>query len=103
MTDSSEKTKQTQGESDAELAPMDFGVLVLSLRASAMMHLGQGEDDSGVPLPVDLPLARHSIALLRVLEEKTQGNLTGEEERLLSQVLFDLRTEYVAIAKRQGR
>jgi hypothetical protein len=49
---------------------------------------------------VNLPLARHTIDLLGVLEEKTRGNLSGEEERLLSQVLFDLRTRYVAARAR---
>lgn len=86
-------------EAADDLAPMDFSVLVLSLRASAMMHLGQGKDEAGQPLAVDLPLARHSIAMLQVLEEKTRGNLSGDEERLLSQVLFDLRMEYAAAAR----
>ena len=43
---------------------------------------------------VNLPLARHTIDMLCMLEEKTRGNLTGEEERLLHQVLFDLRMRF---------
>jgi hypothetical protein len=43
----------------------------------------------------DLPAAKHMIDLLAILEAKTKGNLTGEEERLLRQLLFDLRLRYV--------
>jgi hypothetical protein len=73
-----------------DLPPLDFSTFVVSLRTSAMLHLSGDEDVA------DLPLARQEIDLLGILEDKTRGNLTGEEERLLSQVLFDLRTRYVA-------
>ena len=43
---------------------------------------------------VDLPMARQTVEIREMLEEKTQGNLTGEEERILSQVLADLQAEY---------
>jgi hypothetical protein len=77
-----------------DLPPMDFSTFVVSLRTSAMLHL------SADPAVADLPLARQEIDLLGILEDKTRGNLTGEEERLLSQVLFDLRTRYVAARAR---
>lgn len=80
------------------LPPIDFSTFLVSLSTSAMMHLGQGHDGSGESLPVNLPLAKQSIDLLALLEHKTHGNLTGDEERLLSQLLFDLRTRYVAMA-----
>jgi hypothetical protein len=73
-----------------DLPPIDLSTFIVSLRASAMLHLSHDPKDR------DLPMARQEIDLLGVLEEKTRGNLTGEEERLLSQVLFDLRTRYVA-------
>jgi hypothetical protein len=73
-----------------DLPPMDLSTFIVSLRVSAMQHLSHDPKDR------DLPMARQEIDLLGVLEEKTRGNLTGEEERLLSQVLFDLRTRYVA-------
>ena len=82
------------------LAPMDFSVLVLSLRTSAMMHLGKAEDEDGGTPPIDLALAKQSMELLGILETKTHGNLTGDEERLLSQVLFDLREVYAGVAKK---
>jgi hypothetical protein len=79
-----------------DLPPIDFSTFVVSLRTSALMHLSASTEDDAA----DLPLARQEIDLLGILEEKTRGNLTGEEERLLSQVLFDLRTRYVAARAR---
>lgn len=75
-----------------DLPPIDFSTFIVSLRTSAMLHLGADPQQKGV----DLALARQEIDLLGILEEKTRGNLTGDEERLLSQILFDLRTRYLA-------
>jgi hypothetical protein len=79
-----------------DLPPMDFSTFVVSLRASAVAHMSAASEAA----EADLPLARQEIDLLGILEEKTRGNLTGEEELLLSQVLFDLRTRYVAARSR---
>ena len=75
-----------------DLPPIDFSTFIVSLRTSAMMHLGAAPEREGI----DLALARQEIDLLGILEEKTRGNLTGDEERLLSQILFDLRTRYLS-------
>jgi hypothetical protein len=83
-----------------DLPPIDFSTFIVSLRTSAMMHLGHaGSSESE---QVDLALARQEIDLLCILEDKTRGNLTGDEERLLSQILFDLRTRYVAACSRRS-
>jgi len=52
---------------------------------------------------LNLPLARHHIDLVVMLQEKTKGNLTGEEERLLHQVVYDLRMRFIKIAERTAR
>ena len=62
------------------------------------MHLGAVEVEEGGQAEVNLPLARHTIDCLIMLEQKTAGNLTGEEERLLSTVLDDLKLQYAAKA-----
>ena len=59
----------------------------------ALIQLGDAPDAEGGS-GADLPMARQTIDMLALLEDKTRGNLTGEEERLLSQVLFDLRMRY---------
>lgn len=80
--------------------PIDFNTFVLSMSTSALVHLGEDLLSEG-SAEVNLPLARQTIDLLGILESKTKGNLTGEEERLLSQVLYDLRLRYVSISKKR--
>jgi hypothetical protein len=59
-----------------------------------------------VPHPEDqtscsnLPMAKQTIDILGILQEKTKGNLTGEEERLLSEVIYNLRIAFVNESKK---
>ncbi|MBK6461516.1 MAG: DUF1844 domain-containing protein [Myxococcales bacterium] len=64
------------------------------------MHLGLAPHPDDGRVERNLPLAKQDIDLLGLLEEKTRGNLTGDEERLLSQVLFDVRMRYVERVKK---
>lgn len=85
-------------EADA-LPSIDFATFILSLSHSALMHLGEAPDPETNAVQANLPLAKQDIDLLGLLEEKTKGNLTGDEERLLAQVLFDLRMRFVERTK----
>ncbi len=78
---------------------IDFATFVLSLSHSALMHLGEAPDPETNKVEKNLPLAKQNIDILGLLDEKTKGNLTGDEERLLAQVLFDLRMRYVECSK----
>lgn len=82
-----------------DLPAIDFTTLVLSLSHSALLHLGDAPDPASGATAVDLPLARQSIDMIAMLQEKTRGNLTGAEERTLSQALYDLRMRYVEVTK----
>jgi len=87
-------------EADADKLPaIDFSTFVLSLSHSALVHLGDAPLPDGDVSEQDLQLARQTIDLLGILQEKTRNNLTGEEERLLDQALYDLRVRFVEIAK----
>ena len=86
---------------DEALPPLDFNTFVLSLSTTVLASLGVIPEPDGVRHAVNLPFARQTIDLLALLQTKTKGNLTGEEERLLNQVLVDLRMRYVEIAGRQ--
>ena len=82
-------------ESDFPLPPPTFEFLVFSLKMQTEMRLGlmgvaEGEDSGP-----DLPAARHSIDMLAMLVEKTRGNLSLEEQRLLENSLTELRFRYV--------
>ncbi len=87
-------------EAPRELPRPDFASLVVSLGTSALFHLGQIADpttgEAGSP---DLPLARQTIDLVEVLQEKTLGNLSDEEEKLLQSLLTDLRMRFVEASK----
>ena len=91
--------------SDHETLPqIDFATFVLSLSHSALMHLGEAPDpDTNETAHVDLGLAKQNIDILGMLEEKTKTNLTGDEERLLAQVLFDLRMRFVEKSKQAAK
>jgi hypothetical protein len=78
----------------------DFAALAISLGHSALFHLGLVADpQTGKPGGRDLPLARQTIDTLEMLEEKTRGNLTPEEARLLEDLLYDLRMRFVEASK----
>ncbi len=82
-----------------KLPQIDFATFVLSLSHSALMHLGEAPHPETNKVEQNLPLAKQDIDILGMLDEKTKGNLTGDEERLLAQVLFDLRMRYVERSK----
>jgi hypothetical protein len=90
----------TDAKDENEALPtIDFATFVLSLSHSALMHLGEAPDPETDEVATNLTLAKQNIDLLALLEDKTKGNLTGDEERLLAQVLFDLRMRFVERSK----
>ena len=86
---------------DREL-PVSFSAFVVSLASSAMLNLGECPDPTTAKCVVNLAMARQTIDLLGVLEEKTKGNLDEEEAQLLEHVLYDLRTRFVEKRKEAG-
>lgn len=66
------------------IPPIDFTTFVLSMSTACMGHLSNAEAPN-------VPMARQTLEILELIEKKTAGNLTGEEERILTQVLADLR------------
>ena len=89
---------------EGELPAVDFSTFVLSLAHSALVHLGEAPDPaSGRSVPQNIPMARQTIDLIALLSEKTKGNLTGAEERLVEQLLYDLQLRCVEVSKKSGR
>jgi len=83
----------------AALPAVDFHTFVLSLGSSALLHLGELEHPDAGPVEKDLPLAKHTIDILAMLQDKTKGNLTQAEEKLMESLLYDLRLRYVNASK----
>ena len=81
------------------LPPPSFAFLVISLRAQCEMQLGLMHfgEDSEKPEP-NLDLARHTIDLMAVLQEKTKGNLSLEEQRMLENSITELRFRFVQVS-----
>ena len=100
-----EKPKAVAEDISAAI-PVTFSSFVVSLATSALMHLGHGGASATEGSPqagsdsVRLPLARQVIDLISMLEEKTKGNLTKEEEEMISETLFALRIKFVEIEKK---
>jgi hypothetical protein len=81
-----------------QLPKLDFSIFVMSIIGSAHVHLGDMPGPDGHS-DRSTDLAQQDIELLTLLEEKTKGNLTGDEERILHQALDELRTRLAEIAK----
>jgi hypothetical protein len=77
------------------LPKVDFTTFVFSLASAAMVHLGETPEPESGRTVLELPLAKHSIDTLAMLEEKTRGNLTDAESRQLAAILAHLRMLYV--------
>ena len=78
--------------------PVTFSSFVISLGSSSLMLMGEQLDPQQPSVPVNLPQAKEIIDLLSVLEEKTKGNLTTEEQTVLRDMLYALRMKYVTLA-----
>lgn len=74
---------------------MDFSGFILSLNASALIHLGEIPDPHSKKREVNIPAAKHTITILEILAEKTEGNLTEEEKQLLDDMIYNIRMKYV--------
>lgn len=85
---------------ETDALPLDFSTFLLSISHSALVNLGAAPHPETNQLKADLALAKQDIDLLGLLDDKTKGNLTGDEERLLTQMLFDLRMRFVEATKK---
>jgi hypothetical protein len=99
-----QETAQTAPESEAAgepgeqaLPPAGFDILVNSFATQAMLAMGLVKHPNAKH-HVNLELAKFNIDLLAVLEEKTKGNLSQEEQEMLNQVLYQLRMMFVEVS-----
>ena len=107
------KRKETEGESQVKeeggieeppkedmkqevpLPEISFINLIFSLSTSALIQLGEIQDPVTQQLAKNLPLAKQTIDLIGMLKEKTKGNLTSDEGKILENFLYDLKMRYV--------
>lgn len=94
--------KEEAKEEAKDAAPMpevNFSSFLLSLSSSTLLHLGEIADPQSGEKKKDLTLAKQSIDIIGLLKDKTKGNLTQEEEKLLEHLLYDLRMRFVEASK----
>jgi len=92
-----EKEPAPEGASQQEtpLPEINFTNFLLSLSTSALIQLGEIPDPVSKKPDKQLPSAKQTIDLIGMLQGKTKGNLTPEEEKLMEYILYDLRMRYV--------
>ena len=82
-------------KTESPLPAINFATFIFSLNSSALMQLGMIEDPVSGEKTRNLPMAKQTIDIIGMLEEKTRGNLSGDEENMLKHMLYDLRMLYV--------
>jgi len=102
----SETDKAGKGDRSPPLAgqtrpPIDFLTFAVSLATNALAALGLLPKEQAHGLPKSPELAREYIDILAMLQEKTRGNLSPQEAASLTQLLTDLRLQYVESTRRR--
>ncbi len=88
--------QEEEGRQQETILPeINFANFLFSISTSALIQLGEIEDPISQKTAKNLPLAKQTIDLIGMLKEKTKGNLTPEEAKLIENILFDLRMRYV--------
>ena len=90
-----QKPPRPEQEAAAPLPEVDFATFIFSLNSATLVHLGIIEDPASGQKAKNLPLAKQTIDILGLLESKTRGNLSSDEEAMLRSILYDLRMIYI--------
>ncbi len=77
---------------------LDFSSLIMGFSSAALHYLGEG----GGVNPPNLALARQNIEIIRLLKQKTQGNLAADEAALIERVTVDLQIKFIEISKNRS-
>ncbi len=96
-----EKKEENGKSANVPLPEITFSSFILSLSSSALFHFGEIPDPVSKKKERNLPLAKQTIDILGILQEKTQGNLDRDEEQLIANLLHDLRLKYVEESKKE--
>lgn len=98
VADASKETSQSDAagsHSSPHMPAINFATFIFSLNSSALVHLGIIDDPATRNKSKNIAMAKQTIDILAMLQEKTQGNLTVDEENMLKSMLYDLRILYV--------
>jgi len=97
-----QEMKKDPGSEHSEQEPslvIDFVTLIMSFASASMICMGKIPDPATGTVQKNLSIAKQNIDIISLLMEKTKGNLTQEEDRIIEQILYELRMHYVEAAK----
>lgn len=77
------------------LPEVTFSTFILSLASSTLMHLGEVPNPETGKKEKNIVLAKHSVDLLNMLDDKLTNGLTADEKKLLQDVLYEVKIKYV--------
>ena len=100
MADNNSSGCKCSGLGDFPLPEVDFRTFILSLSSSALVHLGMEPDPATNQISVQPHLAKHTIDILAMLQNKIKNGLQADEEKLLCDLLCQLRLKYVNVTKK---
>jgi Domain of unknown function (DUF1844) len=101
-TEDSSSQPSAQGTAqEAPLPEINFSTFIISLSTQALMHLGEIENPLSGKVEPDVLVAKQMIDIIGMLREKTRGNLNAAEDRMIEDILFDLRMKYVEAVKKR--
>ena len=90
--------EDSRPDDNIEMPPADFTTFLLSMSTTALFNLGEIKNPETGESEKNLTLARHTIDLIDVLKDKTKGNLTDDESKLLADILSSLHLKYINAA-----
>lgn len=93
---------QSEGLNETHI-PVSFTQFVVSLVQSTMVHLGEAPNPETGSKNLNLELARDTIDVLTMLKEKTEGNRTEDETRMLNTLLHEIRTKFLTASGSYSR
>lgn len=92
--------KAPDKEGKCAMPEVTFSAFIMSLNTSVLFHMGEIADPATGKKSIELDLARHGIDTLALIQEKTKGNLSTNEEEMLKNILYDLKIRFVQVAKK---
>ena len=106
MTENKSEQSSAEGRKSSEKSDkafkfpsITFSTFIVSLNSTALVHLGAMNNPATNEPAKNLQVAKQTIDIIAMLEEKTRGNLTSDEEKLIKNILHDLRLMYVKEVK----
>src|SRR3954465_5543055 len=96
---SADQPVSSPSSSGAKLPPVDFVTFVMSIASAVVVDLGEADHPETGKAQKNLPMAKHTIDILSMLQDKTKSNLSTQEAGILETLLYDLRLSYVVATK----